>query len=145
MKLHLCRRYGQNFTSGILYWGRSPICRTMEPSLTHSFPSPPCISEGSYKVDLAYFEEVGWFLELTSLNPEGIKGFILPLINGRECRDYSISPVVSFQASGRFSKLTFLKLMDKVSDCLAEGEEITLEITSIPKRKPSKPWLSRKV
>lgn len=142
MKLLLLRRYGKWETRGILYKGNQPLCRTLEPPLTATKKALPCLPDGDYLLRLAYSERKGWYPVLHCPG-RTIKGRILPLIQGHNFRNLCISPVSAYRKNGRFSKLAFLQLLDKIEAWIAEGEEISIEIQSL--KTLTGPWSSLKV
>ncbi|EKB48702.1 DUF5675 family protein [Cecembia lonarensis] len=143
MKLLLLRRYGKKETRGILYRDNRPLCRTLEPPAA-KLAQLPCLPEGEYLLQLAYSESKGWYLVLHCPG-RAIKGRIFPLFQGHHFRNLCISPVTAYRENGRFSKLAFLKLMDKIEAWTAEGEEISIEIRSLQTQTIPKPWSSQKV
>ncbi|MFD2201820.1 DUF5675 family protein [Shivajiella indica] len=144
MKLQLIRWYGKKETRALLLKDNKILCKTLEPSLTAAYPVPVCIPEGVYTFKLEYGEEIGWYILLIGAD-QSIKGQMLPLKGGMKTGEYTLSPVTSYRESGRFSKLAFLKLMDRLSEWISQGEEISLEISSAKTSMRKEQWYSQKV
>jgi len=138
MKLLLVRKYGKTATKGLLYFKRKFLARILE--LPRNLPGKKsCLSEGCYRLELAHTEERGWEFQLLDNNRSYLTS-IMPLVNGKMLQNNSLAPVSSFSNNAKFSKLTTLKLMERLFELKVEDEEMELEIVGIDNLKTIKSW-----
>ena len=85
-----------------------------------------CMEEGVYELDPTYSEEKGWEIGV------GEKGKISSYPGEDKLESNSIYPVSCYRADGTplFTKLAFLKLMEKLEQEWGRGEVVELQIVS---------------
>ncbi|PZX49969.1 hypothetical protein LV84_04159 [Algoriphagus ratkowskyi] len=150
MRLVLHRKYKATVTLGRLLLGKKQVCFTQEPpkacfgkhiacldegvyELDDSLGQPPQrpkfgIKEGVYKLDPIHSEERGWEIGIADIGKFASYPWNQPLESNR------IYPVTSYRADGTplFTKLAFLKLMERLEREWERGEIVELQIVSEP-------------
>ncbi|RAI93827.1 DUF5675 family protein [Algoriphagus yeomjeoni] len=126
MRLVLHRKYKAKLTLGRLFLGQQQICFTREPPKACFGKEIACLEEGVYELEATHSEGKGWEVGI------GEKGKISRYKRDEMLEPNSIYPVTSYRADGTplFTKLAFLKLMEKLESEWARGEVVELQIVS---------------
>jgi|GEM_PF-1687887 len=126
MRLVLHRKYRATLTLGRLLLGQKQLCFTREPPKACFGKEIACLDEGVYELEAIHSEEKGWELGIR----EG--GKISTYVGDEKLESNSIYPVTSYRADGTplFTKLAFLKLMERLEREWERGEIVELQIVS---------------
>lgn len=126
MRLVLHRRYKATVTLGKLVLGQKQICFTREPSKACFGTDVSCLDEGVYELQPIHSEEKGWEIGI------GDRGKIASYPWDQPPVTNSIYPVTSYREDGTplFTKLAFLKLMERLEREWERGEIVELQIVS---------------
>ncbi|TXE10206.1 hypothetical protein [Algoriphagus aquimarinus] len=126
MRLVLHRKYRATLTLGRLLLGQNQICFTREPPKACFGKDIACLDEGVYELVAIHSEERGWEIGI------GDRGKISTYQREGKLESNSIYPVTSYRADGTplFTKLAFLKLMERLEREWERGEIVELQIVS---------------
>lgn len=126
MRLVLHRKYKASLTLGRLFRGQKQICFTREPPKACFDTAINCLEEGVYELEAIHSEEKGWEIGI------GKKGKISRYVGEEKIENQTIYPVTSYRADGTplFTKLAFLKLMERLEFEWSRGEVVELQIIS---------------
>ncbi len=128
MRLLLRRRYTPRGTPGRLFLGNRQLCFIREAPKSCFSSGFHCLEEGTYELEPVYTEEEGWRIRV------GETGWIRPGTSGYNPGLGELCPVTSYRADGTplFTRLAFLKLMDELGQVWERGEQIELQVISVP-------------
>lgn len=126
MRLVLHRKYKARITLGRLFLGKQQLCFTREPPKACFGTGTGCMEEGVYELEPVHSEEKGWEIGI------GEAGKISRYAGDEKLGRCSICPVTSYRADGTpmFTRLAFLKLMDRLEREWERGEVVELQIVS---------------
>ena len=126
MRLVLCRKYRAGITLGRLFLGKQQLCFTREPPKACLGTMTECLEEGVYELEPIHSDEKGWEIGI------GDTGKISSYVGDEKLESCSFYPVTSYRADGTplFTKLAFLKLMDRLEREWEQGEVVELQIVS---------------
>lgn len=123
MKLHLLRKQNSRRGKGMLFCKDRPWAKILE-----NPRGRPRVPDGIYLLDWAYTEAQGWHIEIIGKGGERF-GRILPLRAGREVPGDVLSPVVSFKRTTYYSRLAFLRLIERLPSQREEDWYLEIETT----------------
>lgn len=126
MILLLKRRYTPRASLGRLYLNQKELCLIREAPKSCYDPNNHCLEEGRYELEPNHSEAIGWFIGV------GKKGRIVHKSHPQLPGLAELCPVTNFNSEGipMFTKLAFLKLMDRLNLFWERGEVLELEIVS---------------
>ncbi|REG77523.1 DUF5675 family protein [Algoriphagus antarcticus] len=126
MRLVLHRKYKASITLGRLLLGQKQLCFTREAPKACFHTGTSCIEEGIYELEPIHSEATGWEIGF------GGYGKISKFPGAGLLESNSIYPVTSYRADGTplFTKLAFLKLMERLEREWERGEIVELQLIS---------------
>lgn len=130
MKIHLLRKEGCKRGKGLLLYRDRPWARILEN------PQDRChLPDGTYRLVWGYMEKHGWHIVMLDGTGKRIRR-ILPLATGQTLHRNALSPVASFNKAAYFSRLEFLRLMERFMAFSEEDWCLEIETASKIGRRP---------
>ncbi|WBL41281.1 hypothetical protein PBT90_10990 [Algoriphagus halophytocola] len=126
MRLVLHRKYRAGITLGRLFLGEQQICFTREPPKACFGTGTLCVEEGVYELEPIHSEEKGWEIGVADKGKISAYPWEEPMVSN------CIYPLTCYRADGipLFTKLAFLKLLERLEREWERGEVVELQIIS---------------